>query len=191
MDGGFQGGGAAGHRAAAGALHEGVGGACFNNEAFQGVGLEVLVHEGGEGFRGRRDGKAQVGMLGAEESGCGEEEGKELGDLAAAAAGKEADEVGFAGKVEAAGLVVFHEGVAAEDGGQADAFVEGFFEGKDADHEVEPLRHFGDAAAVPGPNLGADVVDEAAAKAGAAQGGGEPQVEARVVDEDDGAGLEG
>lgn len=154
------------------------------------MGLEVLAHVGGEGFGGRRNGEAEVGMLGAEESGRGEEEGKELGDLAAAAAGKEADEVGFAGEVEAAGLVVFHEGVAAEDGGQADAFVEVFFEGKDADHEVEPLRHFGDAAAVPGPDLGADVINEAAAEASAAQGGGEPQVEARVVDEDDGAGLQ-
>ena len=82
-------------------------------------------------------------------------------------------------------------GMAAELGGEAAGFVEGFFEGEDADHEVEDAGHDLDAAFFPGPDLGADVVDELAGVAVFTEGFGDAEVEAGVVDEDDGVGFGG
>ncbi len=191
VDGGFEGGGAAGDGTADGALHEGVDGAGFDGEVRDRVATGEFLHEGGEGRGGGGGGEAEGWVFAGEDGSGFEEWGEVFGDFAAAAAGEETDEERVAAFGETAGAVPCDERVAGEDGGEPAAFIEFFFEGEDAEHEVEETRHFGDAAAVPCPDLGADVVDDAAGEAGFAEGGGEAEIEARVVDEDDGVGFEG
>ena len=148
-------------------------------------------HFGGEGGVGGGDGEAGIGVLFADDFRGREHDGEEAADLVFATAGEPADEVGFAGVgVAELGSAIDH-GVAAELGGEAAGFVKGFFEREDADHEVEDLGHDLDAAFFPGPDLGADVVDEFAGVTAFAEGFGDAEIESGVVDEDDGGGSGG
>ncbi len=75
-------------------------------------------------------------------------------------------------------------------GFESGVFEDGFFEGEEAEHFVEEFDHFGDSAFVPCPDLGADVVDLSGVGEGFADGFCEAEVEARVVDEEEGVWFE-
>jgi len=76
------------------------------------------------------------------------------------------------------------EGVAGEGGVHAAVAVEGLFEGEDDHHAVDALLHPAETASLPGPELGADEVDD-----GDVEGfelAGEAEVDVGEVDEDGG-----
>ena len=70
-----------------------------------------------------------------------------------------------------------------EDGAQAGLIVELRFEGKNAEHEVEALRHLRDAAAIPRPDLRADVVDDFQLRQFSAERAGQAEIEAGIIDQ--------
>ncbi len=191
--GGFEGCGAGGDGAGGGVLHEVVGCARFDPGGGFGEigGLRHVGHFGGEGGVSGGDGEAGFGVLFADDFRGLEHDGEEAADLVFAAAGEPADEVGFAGVGAAELGGAIDHGVTTELGGEAAGFVEGFFEREDANHQVEDAGHDLDAAFFPGPDLGADVVDEFAGVTAFAEGFGDAEVEAGVVDEDDCSGSGG
>jgi uncharacterized protein YdeI (YjbR/CyaY-like superfamily) len=72
--------------------------------------------------------------------------------------------------------------VAGEGGVDVAVAVEGFFEGEDDHHAVDALLDPAEAAAFPGPELGADEVDDGDVKG--FEFAGEAEVDVREVDED-------
>ena len=60
---------------------------------------------------------------------------------------------------------------------------------EDAKHEVQKARHFFDAAAIPGPYLGADVVNDLLSRRLFSQCASEAQIEPRVIDQHDRVGF--
>ena len=116
-------------------------------------------------------------------------DGENLAHFLLAAAGEKADKLRVAWLSGAFRFERVEQRMADEDGGQAALLVERLFEREDAEHQVEVARHLRDAPAVPGPNLRADVVDDAHARHGALHGLGEAEIETGVVDEHERAGL--
>ena len=84
---------------------------------------------------------------------------QELPHLARATAGKQTNETGIARRVRALRGEILNHRMPDEDRAQTGLLVEFGLEGEDAEHQVKPARHLRDAAAVPGPDLGADVID--------------------------------
>src|SRR4029079_12086169 len=85
---------------------------------------------------------------------------QELPHLARPAAGKQTNETGIAHSIRALRGEVLNHRMPDEDCAQTGLLVELSLEGEDAEHQVKPARHLRDAAAVPGPDLGADVIDD-------------------------------
>ena len=125
-----------------------------------------------------------------EELGGGEEGGEIAVELAMAAAGEQGDPL--AGRVEVVeggeiaagdgGRRKGGEGVADEGGGDVAGLVEGLLEGKDDEDAADALLHPAEAAALPGPELGADEPEDR--DAGAVEVTGEAEVDVGKVDED-------
>lgn len=108
--------------------------------------------------------------------------------FAFAAAGEEGEEIGVAVFLAQDGKTRGH-GMPDKLGVESRLFVEFFFEGKDAEHAVEPAGQAGQTGAIPGPDLGTDVVKEFEARAVWLQGFGQAEVKAGVIDEEDGVGF--
>src|SRR5437660_2727162 len=73
--------------------------------------------------------------------------------------------------------------MADEDRAQSALIVEPGFERKNTEHQIEPARHLLDSAAVPGPNLRADVVNNFLRWRLFSQCAREAQVESRIIDQ--------
>src|ERR1700681_1465268 len=73
--------------------------------------------------------------------------------------------------------------MADEDCAQSALIVELGFERKDAEHQIEPARHLLDPAAVPGPDLRADVVNNFLRWRLFPQRACETQIESRIIDQ--------
>ena len=63
------------------------------------------------------------------------------------------------------------------------------FKRKNAEHQIEKARHLFDSAAIPGPNLRADVVNYSLFRRLLPQRAGQTQIETRIVDQDHGVGF--
>ena len=72
---------------------------------------------------------------------------------------------------------------------QASLVVEIDFKRKNAEHQIDEVRHSLDASAVPSPYLGADVVNYLLLTRMSAQCARETQIETRVINEDDCVGF--
>ena len=77
--------------------------------------------------------------------------------------------------------------MADENCAQSALIVEVGFKREDAEHQIEPARHLLDPAAVPGPHLWADVVDDLGfirrSPGGGGQRTGESQIESGIIDQ--------
>src|SRR5205807_2574778 len=76
--------------------------------------------------------------------------------------------------------------MADENRPQAGGVVEIGFEGKDAEHQVEVTHHLRDAAAVPGPDLWADVIDDLQTRRSLTKSARQAKIEAGIIDENHG-----
>src|ERR1043165_1827674 len=72
---------------------------------------------------------------------------------------------------------------------QARLVVEIDFKRKNAEHQVDVVRHSLDTSAVPGPYLGADVINYLLLLRLSAKCARETQIETRVINEDDRVGF--
>src|SRR5438270_12703562 len=70
-----------------------------------------------------------------------------------------------------------------EDRAQAALIIELGFERKNAEHQIKPARHLFDAAAVPGPDLWTDVVNNFLRRRSLSQCAGEPQIKSGIIDQ--------
>jgi hypothetical protein len=73
--------------------------------------------------------------------------------------------------------------MADEDRSQSALVVEIDLERKDAEHQVEPARHLFDSAAVPGPDLGTDVVNDFLRRRSLSESARQAQIESRVINQ--------
>src|SRR4026208_1220836 len=71
-----------------------------------------------------------------------------------------------------------------EQGPQASLVVKIDFKRKNAEHQIDEVRHSPDASAIPSPYLGADVVNDLLLPRLSAQCARETQIETRVINED-------
>ena len=139
-------------------------------------------------FRGCGAGEDGLRAAGEDDFCCGEQGGENLAHFAFAAAGQEREEIRVA-RFVAENFQLRGHGMTDKIRMKAGFFVEIFFERKDAEHAVEPAGHAGNAGAVPGPDLGTDVVEELSVRALRLQRFGQTQVEAGVIDEENGIGF--
>src|SRR5215469_9902826 len=72
-----------------------------------------------------------------------------------------------------------------KNGTQASLVVEIDFKRKNAEHQIDEMRHSFDAPAVPSPYLGTDVVNYLLARRLPSQCAGETQIETWIIDQDD------
>ena len=72
---------------------------------------------------------------------------------------------------------------------QASLVVEIDFKRKNAEHQIDEVRHSLDASAVPSPYLGADVVNYLLLPRLSSQCARETQIETRIINEDDCVGF--
>src|ERR1700730_5331099 len=86
-------------------------------------------------------------------------DGKIPGHFPRATPGKKPDQIRIAFTADPAGLQSVHHGMTDKYRAQTGFVVELGFKRKNAEHEIEKARHFFDSAAMPGPNLWADVID--------------------------------
>src|SRR5213078_5102356 len=108
-----------------------------------------------------------------------------------AASRKKADEIRIAHFPNTTLREVLDHRMADENRAQARGVIELRFERKDAEHQIEVARHVGDASAVPGPHLRADVINNFRTRRSLAESTRDPQIEAGVIDENDGIRLRG
>ena len=74
-------------------------------------------------------------------------------------------------------------GMADENCAQSALIVELGFKRKDTEHQIEPVRHLLDAAAVPGPHLRTDVINYFLRLQPLPQRAGKPQIESGIIDQ--------
>ena len=115
--------------------------------------------------------------------------GEDALDLAFATARKEPEERFVAGDPGLLGSERFEEGMTCEDRAQSARLVHRLLERKDADHQVEKASHFWNPSAVPSPNLRADVKENLPGIVAPPQGFRQPEIESRIVDQNDGVRL--
>ena len=139
-------------------------------------------------FRGRGAGEDGLRTAGEDDFGRGEHGRENFAHFAFAAAGQEREEIRIA-RFVAENFQLRRHGVSDKIGVETGFFVEIFFEGKDAEHAVEPASHAGNTGAVPSPDLRTYVVEEFQARAVRLQSFGHAEVEAGVVDKQDGIGF--
>ncbi len=199
-DGGLYGGGSAGDDAGAGVV-EGLAGVGYEGDAEAGgllkIGADEVGVEGGGYGKEEFGWSALVWRVVGEEGGGAEHLGEVEGDFFAAGAGEESDPgcygvevvLGGVGLAGDGGEGEFGEGVAGEGGVYVAGAVEGDLEGEDDHHAVDALLDPAEAAALPGPELGADEPEDGDAEASAVFG--EAEVDVGEVDEDSYGGALG
>ena len=116
---------------------------------------------------------------------------EEFFNFARAASRKKADEIRIAHSPGPTLREILDHRMADENRAQARGVIQLRFERKDAEHQVEVARHVGDASAVPGPNLRADIVNDFRIRRAPAESTRDPQIEAGIIDENDGIWLRG
>src|SRR5438067_13887723 len=121
---------------------------------------------------------------------CFHHDRKNLAHFAKPAAGEKSDEIWIARFAGASRREIFDHRMADENRAQPRLIVELRFEWKDAEHQVEIMRHLPDAPAVPGPDLRADVINYLETGRPSPQRTREPEIETWVIDQDDGNGIQ-
>ena len=144
-----------------------------------------------ERIRCRSDFKSDAGTKRVDFASGLQQDGQDLLHFAQSAARKKTDEIGIAPFASAALRQILDHWMADENGAEAGGIIELSLEGKDAEHEVEVTRHLGDAAAVPGPDLGTDVVNDFQGRRALPQNAREPEIEPGIIDQDDSVGFRG
>src|SRR5437016_449109 len=76
-----------------------------------------------------------------------------------------------------------------EAGAQSGLIVEVGFEGKNAQHEIQPARHLGNPSTIPSPDLRTNVVDDFARSPFPMERADEAQIETGIVDQHDRIGF--
>ena len=120
---------------------------------------QIIGNFHGERFRRRCNLEVQRCFARKEFAGSVQHDGKIPGHFPRATPGKKPDQIRIAFTVDPAGLQSVHHGMTDKYRAQTGFVVELGFEWKNAEHEIEKARHFLDSAAMPGPNLWADVID--------------------------------
>ena len=118
-----------------------------------------------------------------------QQHGEEFGDLPFAASRKQPHQPILPQRPRSLPAMPRHQRMPREFRVQSESLIEFLFEGKDAQHEIQPFGHLGNPPAMPCPHLRTDVINDFTAKSPRPQGLGETQVEARVVDQHHGVGL--
>ena len=193
-EGGLNRGGTAGDHAGTGVV-KGLAGVGDWGDVGVGVGTgQEALHECG--VEGGGDGEEELArLLVVDETGCGDHLGEVEADLLGAAAGEQGDPGEIGVEVVADGVVgardgwkgQFGKGVTDEVGGDVARAVEVLLEGEDDEHAIDALLNPTEASSLPGPELGANEVDDG--DAALLEFSGEAEVDVGEVDEDGDVGF--